>query len=148
MVDLEATLRESLDGRYAIEGEVGRGGMSVVFRARDLKHNRTVAIKVLRPELSEQVGADRFHREVEFAANLTNPHILPLFDSGEAAGQLYYVMPCIEGGTLKDRIEGEGQFDVEDALSIARNVAGALESAHEHGMKKLATFCTVFIFNF
>ncbi len=75
MVDLEATLRSSLDGRYAIEGEVGRGGMSVVFRARDLKHNRTVAIKVLKPELSEQVGADRFHREVEFAANLTNPRV-------------------------------------------------------------------------
>ena len=134
MVDLEATLRSALDGRYAIEGEVGRGGMSVVFRARDLKHNRTVAIKVLKPELSEQVGADRFHREVEFAANLNNPHILPLFDSGEAAGQLYYVMPCIEDGTLKDRLEREGQLDIEEALAIARNVAGALEAAHESGI--------------
>jgi tetratricopeptide (TPR) repeat protein/tRNA A-37 threonylcarbamoyl transferase component Bud32 len=134
MVDLGATLRSALDGRYAIEGEVGRGGMSVVFKARDLKHNRTVAIKVLKPELSEQVGTDRFQREVEFAANLTNPHILPLFDSGEAAGQLYYVMPCIEGGTLKERIERDGPLDIEDALAIARQVAGALEAAHEHGI--------------
>jgi len=131
MVDVEATLRSSLDGRYAIEGEVGRGGMSVVYRARDLKHNRTVAIKVLKPELSEQIGADRFHREVEFAANLSNPHILPLFDSGEANGNLYYVMPCIEGGTLRDRIEREGALDVDEAIAIARNVASALEAAHE-----------------
>ena len=134
MVDLEAALRSSLDGRYSIEGEAGRGGMSVVYRARDLKHGRAVAIKVLRPELSAQIGADRFHREVEFAATLTNPHVLPLFDSGEADGNLYYVMPCIEGGTLRDRIEREGPLDVEEAIAIARNVASALEAAHEKGI--------------
>lgn len=131
MADLETTLRSSLGGRYAIEEEVGRGGMSVVFRARDLKHDRPVAIKVLRPELSEQIGADRFHREVEFAANLSNPHILPLFDSGEADGNLFYVMPCIEEGSLRERIDAAGPLNVDEALGIARDVASALGAAHQ-----------------
>ncbi len=134
MADLEATLRSALDGRYAVDDELGRGGMSVVYRAEDLKHHRRVAIKVLRPELSEQIGADRFHREVEFAATLSNPHILPLFDSGEADGNLYYVMPCVDGGSLRERIDRDGPLDVEEAVAIARNVASALQAAHEKGI--------------
>jgi len=134
MVDLEATLRSALAGRYSIETELGRGGMSVVFRARDEKHNRDVAIKVLRPELSEHVGVDRFQREVEFAATLTDPHILPLFDSGDAAGSLFYVMPFIEGGSLADRLARDGRLEVEEAVHIARDVARALAAAHDHGI--------------
>lgn len=134
MTDLGARLRTALSGRYAVEEEIGRGGMSVVFRAIDIKHHRTVAIKVLRPELSQQIGADRFHQEVEFAASLNSPYILPLFDSGEADGCLFYLMPYVEGGSLADRIEQEGRLPVADALGIARNVAQALEVAHARGI--------------
>ena len=125
MVDLEATLRASLDRQYAIEGEVGRGGMSVVYRARDLKHNRTVAIKVLRPELSEQIATDRFQREIEVVAGLTHPHILPLHDSGEVDGLLYYVMPFIEGESLRARVDRDGRLPVPDAMRIAREISFA-----------------------
>jgi tetratricopeptide (TPR) repeat protein len=134
LADLEGTLRSSLGGRYDIEEEIGRGGMSVVFRAHDLKHNRTVAIKVLRPELSEQIGGERFQREIELVAGLTHPHILPLHDSGEAGGLLYYVMPFVEGGSLRHRIEREGALPEADALRIAREIADALAHAHTHGV--------------
>jgi tetratricopeptide (TPR) repeat protein len=134
MVDLEATLRSALDGRYAIEGEVGRGGTSVVFRARDLKHDRTVAVKVLKPDLSAAVSADRFHREVAIAASLTHPHILPLFDSGEADGHLFYVMPLMKGETLRDLLERERQLPVDRALAITRDIGSALIFAHEQGV--------------
>ncbi len=134
MVDVEATLRSSLDGRYDIEGEVGRGGMSVVYRARDLKHNRTVAIKVLKPELSAAVSADRFHREIEVVAGLTHPHILPLYDSGEADGLLFYVMPYVDGESLREHLERDGRLTVQRAIRIAREIADALGFAHRGGI--------------
>ena len=102
-MDLSARLSAALSGRYEIQREIGRGGMSVVFLAKDLKHNRDVAIKALRPELTESVGADRFQREVEIVSHLEHIHILPLFDSGTANGVLYYVMPHVDGGSLRDR---------------------------------------------
>lgn len=109
---------------------LGAGGMATVFLAQDLKHRRWVAIKVLRPELAATLGAERFVREIEIAANLTHPHILPLHDSGEAGGFLYYVMPYVEGESLRDRINREGELPIEDALRIARDVAAALSHAH------------------
>jgi len=102
MVDLEATLRSALIGRYAIEGEVGRGGTSVVFRAHDLKHHRTVAIKVLRAEFADEVSEERFHREIEVVAGLAHPHILPLYDSGAADGLLYFIMPLVCPRSCRD----------------------------------------------
>ncbi|TLY76333.1 MAG: hypothetical protein E6K43_02770 [Gammaproteobacteria bacterium] len=128
---LEA-LRAALAERYALERELGRGGMATVFLARDLRHGRPVAIKVLRPEIAAALGPERFLREIEVAARLTHPHILPLHDSGEAAGFLYYVMPYIESESLRDRLEREGQLLVEEALRITRDVASALAYAHSH----------------
>jgi serine/threonine protein kinase len=100
-----SALTDALRDRYRIERELGRGGMAVVMLARDLKHQRRVAIKVLRPELSQSLGTDRFLREIEVAAQLTHPHILPVFDSGAANGLLYYVMPYVEGGSLRAWLE-------------------------------------------
>ena len=97
-------LKAALAGRYEIDKEIGQGGMATVYLARDVKHKRQVAVKVLRPDLAAALGADRFLREIEIAANLTHPHILPLFDSGEADGFLYYVMPYVEGESLADLI--------------------------------------------
>ena len=125
-------LRAALADRYALERELGRGGMASVHLARDLKHGRLVAIKVLRPEIAAALGPERFLREIEVAARLTHPHILPLHDSGAAEGSLYYVMPYVEGETLRERLEREGQFPLEDALRIAREVASALSYAHGH----------------
>jgi serine/threonine-protein kinase len=125
-------LKSALAERYAIERELGSGGMATVYLAEDLKHHRKVAVKVLRPELAAALGADRFHREIEIAANLHHPHILPLHDSGEAEGFLYYVMPYVEGESLRDRLNREKQLPVDDALQIARDVADALGSAHKH----------------
>ena len=115
-MDLEDRLTAALSDRYSIEAEIDTGGMASVYRARDLKHDRTVAIKVLRPDLAEAIGADRFLREIRTTANLSHPHILPLFDSGEADGFLYYVMPFVEGESLADRLTREGQLPVEDAV--------------------------------
>jgi len=123
-----------LSDRYRIESEIDTGGMATVYRARDLKHDRTVAIKVLRPDLAEAIGADRFLREIRTTANLSHPHILPLFDSGEADGFLYYVMPFVEGGSLQDRLDREGELPVEEAVEIAREVADALAYAHGKGV--------------
>jgi tetratricopeptide (TPR) repeat protein len=134
MVDLEATLRSALDGRYTIEHELGRGGMSVVFRAHDCRHNRPVAIKVLKPELSAALSAERFHREIEVVAGLTHPHILPLHDSGEVDGLLYFVMPYIEGESLRAQIEREGRLPISHALRFAEEIAGALGFAHRNGV--------------
>jgi TolB-like protein len=124
----------ALAERYSVERELGRGGMATVYLARDLRHRRPVALKVLHPELAYALGADRFLREIEVAANLTHPHILPLFDSGEAAGLLYYVMPFVEGESLRDRLTREVQLPVGEAVGIARNVAAALAYAHGQGI--------------
>src|SRR2546425_9343068 len=106
--------------------------MATVFLARDLRHGRLVAIKVLRPEIAAALGPERFLREIELAARLTHPHILPLHDSGTAQGSLYYVMPYVEGETLRERLEREGQLPLEQAVQIAREVADALSHAHSH----------------
>ena len=118
--------------RYEIDREVGSGGMARVFLARDLKHDRDVAIKVLRPELSSGIGKERFLREIKLAARLTHPHILPLHDSGETDGVLYFVMPLVEGNSLRVRLAREGRLSLEDALQITRDVASALDFAHRH----------------
>src|SRR5712671_1243391 len=134
MTDLLVRLQAALVERYAIERELGQGGMAVVFLAQDLKHRRAVAIKVLRPELAMALGADRFLGEIETVAGLAHPHILPLYDSGEAAGFLYYVMPYVEGESLRDRLTREKQLPQDDALRIATEVAGALAYAHSRGV--------------
>jgi len=127
-------IRAALAERYSIEGELGSGGMATVYRARDLKHERQVAVKVLRPELAAAVGSDRFLREIRITAQLNHPHILPLLDSGEADGFLYYVMPYVAGGSLRRRLAGEARLPVEAVLRIARQVAAALDLAHRHGV--------------
>jgi len=130
MSELAARLGEALAGRYRIEGEIGKGGMAIVLRAYDMRHERFVALKVLRPDWSSSLGGERFLREIRLAAGLQHPHILPLHDSGEAAGFLFYVMPLVEGETLRQRLERERQLPVDDALRIAREVADALHYAH------------------
>ena len=129
MPDPVSRLNAALEGRYAIERELGEGGMATVYLADDLKHNRKVALKVLKPELAAVVGAERFLAEIQVTANLQHPHILPLFDSGEADGFLFYVMPYVEGDTLKDRLDREHQLPVSDAVHIATDMAEALEYA-------------------
>jgi eukaryotic-like serine/threonine-protein kinase len=125
-------LKAALADRYTLQRELGRGGMATVYLAEDLKHHRPVALKVLRPELAAVLGPDRFLREIELSARLTHPHILPLHDSGNAAGFLYYVMPYVEGESLRDRLNREKQLPLDDALQIAREVADALSYAHSH----------------
>src|SRR5438128_1987176 len=125
-----AQLQAALGDRYALERELGHGGMATVYLARDLRHGRPVAIKVLRPEIAATLGPERFLREIDTAARLTHPHILPLHDSGEAAGFLFYVMPYVEGESLRDRLSREKQLSLGDALQIAREVADALSYAH------------------
>ncbi len=134
MPDVVTRLNAALQGRYRIEGELGEGGMATVYLARDEKHNRRVALKVLRPELAAVVGAERFLAEIETTANLQHPHILPLFDSGEADRFLYYVMPFVEGESLRARLDRERQLDVDASVHIARAVASALQYAHERGV--------------
>jgi serine/threonine-protein kinase len=124
-------LLRSLADRYTIERELGRGGMATVYLALDTRHHRRVAVKVLHPELSAVIGSERFLKEIEVTAGLQHPHILPLFDSGDADGQLYYVMPFVEGETLRARLEREKQLPVEDTIRIATEVASALEYAHK-----------------
>ncbi len=134
MSDVTARLKAALEGRYEVEREIGEGGMATVYLARDLRHNRSVALKVLKPELAAVVGAERFLAEIETTANLQHPHILPLFDSGEADGFLFYVMPFVEGETLRERIERERQLPVDEAVGIATSVARALQHAHDRGV--------------
>ena len=129
-----ARLNAALEGRYAIERELGEGGMATVYLADDLKHRRKVALKVLKPALAAVVGAERFIAEIRTTANLQHPHILPLFDSGEADSFLYYVMPYVEGESLKDRLDREKQLGVQDALAITQKVADALDYAHDQGV--------------
>jgi serine/threonine-protein kinase len=127
-------LQAALAGRYTIERELGHGGMAVVYLARDLRHDRPVALKVLRAELAAAVGAERFLREIHIAAALQHPNILPLHDSGDAGGLFYYVMPYVEGESLRDRLTREGPLPLADALTIAAETADALEYAHSHGV--------------
>ena len=127
-------LAAALSDRYAIERELGAGGMATVYLAHDLKHDRRVAVKVLRPELAAVIGAERFLAEIKTTANLQHPHILPLFDSGTVEGTVFYVMPFVDGESLRDRLTREKQLPVDDALRIAREVADALQYAHEHGV--------------
>jgi eukaryotic-like serine/threonine-protein kinase len=134
MPDAAARLSEALADRYRIERELGAGGMATVYLARDLRHDRKVALKLLRPELAAILGADRFLAEIKTTANLQHPHILSLFDSGEADGLVYYVMPFVDGESLRDRLKREHQLPVEEAVRIAREVADALEYAHQHGI--------------
>ena len=134
MTDPFERFHAALADRYAVHCEIGRGGMATVFLADDVRHSRKVAVKVLKPELAESVGADRFLREIRTTANLRHPHIVPLYDSGEAAGFLYYVMPFVEGESLEQRLEQERQLSVEETLKIAGQVADALSYAHERGL--------------
>ena len=134
MSDPITRLNAALEGRYAIERELGEGGMATVYLADDIKHERKVALKVLKPELAAVVGAERFLAEIKTTANLTHPHILPLHDSGEADSFLFYVMPHIEGESLRERIDREKQLGVDDSVAITQKVAGALDYAHGHGV--------------
>jgi len=132
--DVEERLKAALADRYEIQRKIGEGGMAKVFLARDLKHDRKVAVKELRPELSAAVGSERFLREIKITAGLNHPHILPLLDSGEADGCLYYVMPYVDGESLRERLTREKQLPLEDALQILEEVAGALGHAHGLGV--------------
>ncbi len=134
MPDLLSRLQSALADRYRLEREVGAGGMATVYLAHDIRHARRVAVKVLRPELAAVIGAERFLAEIQLTANLQHPHILPLFDSGEADSSLFYVMPYVEGETLRDRLTREKQLAVPDAVRIAEEVASALDYAHRHGV--------------
>ena len=127
-------LRAALADRYRIERELGQGGMATVYLAQDLKHDRKVALKVLRPELAAVLGAERFLAEIRTTANLQHPHILALHDSGEVDGMVFYVMPFVEGESLRDRLNRETQLPVVEAIRLATEVAGALDYAHRHGV--------------
>src|SRR6267143_6459737 len=134
MTDVGARLASALSAHYRIERELGRGGMATVFLAHDLKHDRSVALKVLHPEIAAALGSERFKQEIMLAARLQHPHILSVHDSGEAAGELWFTMPFVEGESLRDRLEREHQIPVEDALRLARETAEALDYAHRHGI--------------
>ncbi len=134
MIDPLSQLNAALHGRYEVERELGEGGMATVYLARDVKHGREVAIKVLKPDLAALVGSERFLAEIETTAKLQHPHILSLYDSGVADNLLFYVMPRIEGESLQDRLDRERQLSIEDATAIAKAVAGALHYAHDHGV--------------
>ncbi len=133
-MDLRDQLQRALGAPYRIERELGQGGMATVFLAEDLKHQRRVAVKVLRPELAAALGADRFTREIRIAAQLQHPHILPLLDSGEAGGFLYYVMPYVDGQSLRDRLTRQGELPVQEAVRLLVEVTDALAFAHAQGV--------------
>lgn len=133
MTDI-AQLKTALEGRYEIEREIGAGGMATVYLARDPRHERSVAVKVLNPELGAVLGVERFLSEIRVTANLQHPNLLPLFDSGEAGGLLFYVMPFVEGESLRARLEREKQLPIEDAINISVAIADALDYAHGHGV--------------
>src|SRR6476469_6441450 len=127
-------LRDSLSQSYSLERELGRGGMATVFLAQDLKHDRPVALKVLHPDLAATLGPDRFLREIKLAARLNHPHILPLHDSGEASGFLYYVMPYVEGESLRERLDRDKHLPIEEAVHHGRAIASALDYAHRQNI--------------
>jgi serine/threonine protein kinase/Tfp pilus assembly protein PilF len=134
MTDLQERLEAAVGDRYRVQRELGRGGMAIVYLAEDLKHHRRVAVKVLQPEITHAVGSERFLREIEIAAQLSHPNILPLHDSGAGDGLLYYVMPYVAGESLRGRLEREKQLPLEDALQITREAADALAYAHSRGI--------------
>jgi len=134
MTDQVDRLNAALSDRYTIEREIGAGGMAVVYLAEDLKHKRKVALKVLRPELGAAIGTERFVREIEIAAKLSHPHILPLYDSGGADGLLYYVMPFVEGESLRERLDRDEKIPVAETVRLTDEIASALSYAHEHGI--------------
>ena len=134
MPEVPTALATSLADRYVIEREVGAGGMATVYLARDVKHDRAVALKVLRPDLAAVLGAERFLNEIKITARLDHPHILTLIDSGAAGGYLYYVLPFVRGESLRAKLEREQQLSLDEALAIARQVASALDYAHRHGV--------------
>ena len=134
MDDYLKRLTAAVAGRYGLQRELGRGGMATVYLAHDLRHDRPVALKVLRPELAHSLGPERFLREIKVTARLDHPGILPLLDSGSADGFLYYVMPYVEGESLRDRLNREKQLPVGDALQIVREVGDALGYAHGRGI--------------
>ena len=134
MLDISPLLHETLAGRYVLKREIGRGGAATVYLAHDVRHERLVAIKVLHPELSHALGAQRFLREIKLTASLQHPHILPIHDSGEAHDQLFYVMPYVEGDSMRQRLGADNRLSVEEAVRIGREVAGALAYAHERGV--------------
>jgi serine/threonine protein kinase len=134
MADTLERLRAALRDTYAVERQVGQGGMATVFLAEDIKHHRRVAIKVLRPELTATLGTERFLREIQLAAKLQHPHIVPVYDSGSADGNLYYVMPFVEGESLRDLLQREGRIPIERAAEIVRDVASGLAYAHKQGV--------------
>ena len=130
MSDIHATLQAALADRYALGRELGRGGMATVYLAHDLKHDRSVALKVLHADLAASLGPDRFLREIRITARLDHPHILPVLDSGEVAGQLWYTMPYVEGESLRHRLRRESQLPIDQAIRISRELADALHYAH------------------
>ncbi len=134
MPDPTARVSAALAERYQLERELGQGGMATVYLARDIRHDRKVAVKVFRPELAAVIGAERFLAEIRTTANLQHPHILPLHDSGEAGSFLYYVMPFVEGESLRDRLRREKQLPIPDAVRIDTEVASALDYAHRHNV--------------
>ena len=134
MTSRTGDLAAALEDRYTIERELGRGGMATVYLGQDRKLHRQVALKVLRPELAASLGDDRFLREIEIAARLSHPHILPLYDSGDAGGHLFYAMPYVEGESLRQRLEREGQLPIPEVIAIIQAVASALSYAHHHGV--------------
>jgi serine/threonine protein kinase/tetratricopeptide (TPR) repeat protein len=131
---VQQQLETALASRYKLERELGRGGMATVYLAQDIRHDRRVALKVLHPELSSALGPDRFLREIKLAARLNHPHIVPLFDSGEAGGFLFYVMPVVEGESLRDRLLRDGQIPTDEALQLVRGIASALDYAHRNNI--------------
>ena len=127
-------LRAAISDRYEIEQELGRGAMATVYLARDVKHKRKVAIKVMAAEVGFALGPERFRREIDLASHLTHPHILPIYDSGEAEGELYYVMPYVEGESLRERLDRDHQLPIEEAVHHGRAIASALDYAHRNGI--------------
>jgi serine/threonine-protein kinase len=127
-------LRDALRDRYRIERELGAGGTATVYLAHDVKHDRLVAVKLIRPDVTHTLGAERFRREIHLAAKLSHPHILPLHDSGEVEGLLFYVMPNVEGSSLRQRMNAVGKLPIDEAVRITQEVARALDYAHRHGV--------------
>src|SRR5262245_6998821 len=134
MPSLEDVVSAALAGRYEIERELGHGGMATVYLARDAKHDRQVALKVLRPELTATLGSDRFLREIQVSARLAHPNILAVYDSGNADGLLYYVMPYLEGESLRERLSRDTRLPIPRSIRLGREMADALDYAHSRGV--------------